>query len=308
MKKLTAKCLLILLVFFGSGSHSYADQADGAKSCQITTEQVAVDDGTIHYRTAGMGPPILLLHGLFAQKEQWDGILCLLSAAGYFAIAPDLPGYGQSVGFPLADYKLENQVVVLGQFMGKLGIARFDLAGSSMGGAIAALLARQHPRQVRSLAFIGSPLGVIGWGTAVREVIYEGGNPFIPIDVAQLDVELALLFVNPPAIPEAVKSSLVQEYVDHNRHYQQVWNIVNLYGTVLNELPPSSLPTLIVWGDDDKVFAVDGADRLRHRYSRAKLVKLPKAGHLPLLENAGETTAIYLRFLKNDAKAHSRQR
>lgn len=74
--------------------------------CQIETKSEKMSGGTIVYHKAGKGPNILLLHGLFAAKEQWQPLLCSLASAGYTAIAPDLPGYGKSDDFPLAVYPL----------------------------------------------------------------------------------------------------------------------------------------------------------------------------------------------------------
>lgn len=304
MRKKARDLLCVILLLCGLSGHSHADNPKIAQDCEITTQEVAIDGGILSYNRAGSGPYILLLHGLFAQKEQWNAVLCLLATAGYAAIAPDLPGYGKSVDFPLVDYKLEHQAALLHQFMDVLGIAAFDLAGSSMGGAIAALYVREHPQQTRTLAFIGSPLGVNDWSPQVKEAIYQGVNPFIPLDNAQFDLEMSLLFVNPPPIPEPVKEAAVKDYVERNRHYQQVWDIVNLYDTVLYDRLKIRVPTLILWGQDDKIFAVEGAERLRNRIPRSKLVKLPKAGHLPLLENAEETAVIYIDFLK----AHARGR
>ena len=296
MRTRTRYLFLILLLFLGLNGYVRADNPNS--SCNITSHEVALDGGILYYNMAGTtGPHILLLHGLFAQKEQWNSVLCLLSTAGYAAIAPDLPGYGQSVDFPLADYKLENQVERLRQFISALGIATFDLAGSSMGGAIAALYGRRYPRQVHTLALIGSPLGIVGWSPQVREAIYQGVNPFIPITITEFDLEMSLLFANPPSIPESVKAALVKDYVERNRHYQQVWNIVNLYDTVLEDGPPLWIPTLVLWGTDDRIFSTEGADRLRYRFPRGKRVKLPDVGHLPLLENPEATARIYLNFL-----------
>ncbi len=64
--------------------------------------------------------------------------------------------------------------------MNQLKIHSFDIAGSSMGGAIASLYSQRYPQQLRSLAFIGSPLGVTDWAKSVRNSIIEGINPFIP--------------------------------------------------------------------------------------------------------------------------------
>jgi pimeloyl-ACP methyl ester carboxylesterase len=289
--------LLTVLLLFGLSHYSYADNP--SSNCNITSHEIALDSGILHYNLAGAGPSILLLHGLFASKEQWDSVLCLLSASGYTAIAPDLPGYGKSTDFPIMDYKLENQVARLRQFMDRLGMVSFDLAGNSMGGAIAALYIQKYPQQVRTLAFIGSPLGIIEWSPQVREAIYQGINPFIPVDGSQLDLELSLLLVNPPTLPEDVKKTMVADYVERNRHYQQVWTIVSLYDAVLD--PPRfwlQAPTLILWGEADQIFAIDGATLLRQRFPRGKLVRLPNAGHLLHFENAEETTAIYLDFLR----------
>lgn len=296
---LGALAMVITLLWFGLIGYSHADHPNPASSCEIATRQVALDGGVLNYNQAGQGAPVLLLHGLFAQKEQWDSMLCLMAAAGYLAIAPDLPGYGKSTDFPLADYTLDNQVERLDQFMETLGIARFDIAGSSMGGAIAALYVERYPRRIRTLALIGSPLGAVEWGKAVKEAIYQGINPFIPITVPQFDLEMSLLFVKPPAIPDPVKAALVQDYRERNRHYQQVWDIVNLYDTLLDRRLRIQTPTLILWGVEDQIFAVEGADRLRFRIPRSRVVRLPNAGHLPHLENPSETAAIYRGFLKS---------
>ena len=190
-------------------------------TCDFTRGQAAVDGGNMVYNRYGQGPAILLLHGLFADKEQWHGLACALAAAGYSAIVPDLPGYGQSTGFPLPDYRLEAQANLLHQLMQGLGIARHDIAGSSMGGAIAAIYTRVYPRAVRSLAFIGSPLGIIEWSPEVQAAITEGVNPFIPIDVAQFDMEMRLLFVTPLDIPVPAREMAVQQYVTRNWCYQR---------------------------------------------------------------------------------------
>ena len=86
-----------------------------ASGCAITTRSAPISNGTLSYNQVGTGQPILLLHGLFASKEQWNNMMCQLSFAGYRVLAPDLPGYGNSTGFATRDYALENQVTLLHQ-------------------------------------------------------------------------------------------------------------------------------------------------------------------------------------------------
>ena len=120
------------------------------------------------------------MHGLFGNKEQWRPLACRLADAGYQVLAVDLPGYGKSHGYSLTSYRLANEVESLRALMTRLDLKEFDLAGNSMGGAIASLYASRYPRQVRSLAFIGSPLGIIERSQEMPDAIYRGVNCSFP--------------------------------------------------------------------------------------------------------------------------------
>ncbi len=273
-------------------------RAEGTDRCSVFSGEVALEGGVVHYHRAGDGPAVLLLHGVFANKEQWDAVVCRLSNTGYTTIAPDLPGYGKSEGFPVGDYALERQVALLHEFVERLGIERFDVAGNSMGGTIAALLLRTHPGKVRSLAFIGGPLGVTDWGPRLRQAILRGINPFIPVTVDQFDLEIGLLFATPPSVPPEVKEALVAGYIRRNGRYQQVWNIVNLYDEAFAHWTENrDVPTLVLWGQEDAIFPAAGAQRLKGTFPLARVLIQPSTGHLPHVEKAAETAAVYLDFL-----------
>jgi pimeloyl-ACP methyl ester carboxylesterase len=297
MKKLILWLIFVILVLCRLVGYAAVNSPASASACEIATHSALISNGTFSYNSVGSGQPILLLHGLFASKEQWDTMMCQLSEAGYRAIAPDLPGYGNSTGFATRDYALENQVELLHQLTNQLGIRSFDVAGSSMGGAIATLYSQRYPKQVRSLAFIGSPLGVTDWASSVRNSIFDGINPFIPITKEQFDLEISLLFVTPPTIPDSVKTEKVNDYITRNRHYQQIWDIVNLYDDVLCQGQSTQLPTLAIWGTQDKIYDIHGVEQLQRCIPRSQAMRLPKAGHLLLMENSEEATAHYLRFL-----------
>uniref|UniRef100_B1XRZ0 Hydrolase or acyltransferase (Alpha/beta hydrolase superfamily)-like protein n=1 Tax=Polynucleobacter necessarius subsp. necessarius (strain STIR1) TaxID=452638 RepID=B1XRZ0_POLNS len=179
--KIFSSAITVFLLCSGAWAQSTAD------SCNIETKTSSIGGGTIEYLKVGKGSPIFLLHGLFAQKEQWSELACSLSSAGYLVVVPDLPGYGKCTHFPIVSYKLENQVEILHQFTTALNFQKFDIAGSSMGGAIASMYARSYSSQVRSLSFIGAPMGVNGWSAQVKSALYQGINPFIPISVDQLN-------------------------------------------------------------------------------------------------------------------------
>ena len=151
---------------------------------------------------------------------------------------------------------------------------------------------------MRSLAFIGSPLGVVDWADSVKAAIFQGINPFIPITKEQFALEIGLLFFTPPPIPDTVVVEKVNDYNIRNRHYQQVWNIVNLYKDNLYQGVPTQLPTLIIWGKEDKIYDISGASKLQKCVASKQVIQLSKAGHLLLIENAMEVAAKYIRFLQ----------
>lgn len=289
--------LLCLALALGGGS-AFADSQWAGAGCSIASGSRDLDGGTIHYSRSGTGPRVLLLHGLFGQKEQWHPVLCALAGAGFDAIAPDLPGFGQSGGFQVDAYDLGAQAERLHRFAAALGPGTFDLAGSSMGGTVAAIYTERFPETVRRLAFVGPPLGVIEWGPRVRQAIEQGINPFIPIDRGQFDLEMSLLFAVPPEIPAGLRDALIGGYASRNRHYQQVWDIVNLYDTALDQPLGIATPVLILWGESDGIYPIDGAPALQARLPGSRLVPLPRAGHLPMLERPAETAARLIAFLK----------
>lgn len=261
-----------------------------AWACSPRTAEVQVADGTIHYQEIGEGPAVVLLHGLFAQKEQWTEVMCRLSAAGYRAVAPDLPGYGKSRPFALDDYGLERQVELLDLFLHRtIPEGRVHLAGNSMGGSIAALYARRHPDRLISLALVGAPLGVTPWGKAVTGALRRGVNPFIPARAEDLRREMRLLFTSPPVLSPEAEKALLQTYTSGMPHYQAVWQRIDRYQRILLKSRAAPVPTLFLWGDSDRVFEWPGRRSLRRHWRHADIRLWRGMGHLPHLENAQET-------------------
>jgi pimeloyl-ACP methyl ester carboxylesterase len=182
-----------------------------------------------------------------------------------------------------------------------LDLGRLHLAGNSMGGAIAALLAAAFPERVESLAFVGGPLGIVDWGPGVRECILNGDNPFIPMDDEELDQELALLFAAPPTLPADERAALLDDYHRRLGHYRQVWDVVNLFDTLLSDADgsplPVDMPVLILWGEDDGIYPVAGAQALAARQPQAQVRILPDTSHLPMLERPAATVSALLEHL-----------
>lgn len=125
----------------------------------LSVHSINVANHEVHYLDGGTGPPVILLHGIFAEKDHWVDFARKLTP-DHRVVVPDLPGFGNSSRLADQSYQYAPQVERLHAFIEKLGIRQFHLAGSSMGGTIAALYAVKYPAQVLSVAFIGAPHGI----------------------------------------------------------------------------------------------------------------------------------------------------
>lgn len=291
----------VMAVLLASGLFSNAWAA-----CDIAARTYALDEVTLHFSEVGHGDPVVMLHGLFAERSQWHEVACALAAQGYRVLVPDLPGFGQSRPIPILGYRLENQVSLLDAWLLGMGVESIHLGGNSMGGAIATLYAARYPGKVKSLAIIGGPMGVTGWHEPVRNAIYNGINPFIPLTIAEIELEMRLLFARPFELPVALKQEMIAGYAANYRQFVQVWDLVNLYHSILLPVRIVSIPVLVVWGEQDSIFAIkEGLGGLRRVVPEAHVVQLSETGHLPMVENPRQVAAHWLKFLGKRSRTGS---
>ncbi|MHB1948998.1 MAG: alpha/beta fold hydrolase [Gammaproteobacteria bacterium] len=286
----------LALVFFLLGFH--CAQADNASD--IHHQQVSLSGHTVFYNEIGQGSTILLVHGLFANKEQWNLMLPELAKQGFHVVALDLPGYGQSLGFPMKDYDLNQQASLLHEFVKQLGIEKFHIAGNSMGGAISGLYTIQYPKEVLSLAFIGSTLGVKSpIPSEIDKLIQERKDPFVPVNKAQLQRLIHLLFVKPPQLSQAEINADIQENIKNKALKDKIVKLAILpYQAVFDKKIRMQQPVMIFWGNEDNIFNVSGAEKLHHDLDPSSLTILENVGHLPQLECYLPVAKAYTNFLK----------
>ena len=253
----------------------------------------------IEYLEGGQGDALVLLHGFSANKDNWTRIGKYFTP--YFrVIAPDLPGFGESSLDPHGDYTIRAQVERVKAFIRALKIKSLHLGGSSMGGAIAGVYASLYQKDLKSLLLI-SPGGVASSELSKMFRLIEEGkpNPLIPRDAEDYEYMLDFVFVEKPFIPGPVKKALVQEAVTHQPLYQKIFkqltNSVDIpLQDVMTGLP---VPTLIVWGAQDRVLHVSGARILELVIPGARVEVMDAVGHLPMIEKPEKTAGLYLHFL-----------
>lgn len=268
----------------------------------LSEKTVSVGPHRVHYLENGsggrQGVPVLLLHGIFAEKDHWVDFARALPGH-YRIIAPDLPGFGESGRLDNQTYDYDAQVRYLLAFMEALGITQAHLAGSSMGGTIAALFAIQHPGRVKSVAFIGSPHGIRSpRASAMDRLIDVGRAPLVARDAGEFDAMMKLVFAQPPFLPYPILKSTEMDALRLAGSNQRLWN-AQLKDRYLLDARVAQIkqPVFALWGTDDQVFDVSGAGVLRERLPQARVVTLPGVGHLPMMEKPGDSAAAYADYL-----------
>jgi pimeloyl-ACP methyl ester carboxylesterase len=115
---------------------------------------IEVDGAHIHYLDLGSGPAIVLIHGLAGQMRNFTHSLLSRLKSEYRVVILDRPGCGYSTRPPCASAAIGAQATTIARFMEALGLERPLVVGHSLGGAIALLLALNHPDRVGGLALI----------------------------------------------------------------------------------------------------------------------------------------------------------
>ena len=273
--------------------------------------RITVDGLTTHYRTAGAGPPLVLLHGDGEGAMSWQWVLPAL-ARTHRVYAPDLPGFGESAK-PAADYSPAFFARFVVAFLDTLGIERTALAGHSLGGLIALHVALSHPARVTALCLVDSSgLGrevhtaqALETAPGVGEAAIAWGRT--PLGAAQrVQTYLALNYWRPERVPAAWQGEMyrlgqlpgvLEATVAAKRA------IIDLAGqrqVMLGELPRLTMPTLVVWGTRDLTVPCYQAQDAVARLPRGRLALIPDCGHTPHVERPDLFIAALSRFLTGD--------
>lgn len=282
------------------------------KTVQIPLHQVHYLDSQATEKlpmsaTAQPQVPLVLLHGIFAEKDHWVEFARSLTAT-YWVLAPDLPGFGESTRDNTLTYDYAAQVKHLHAMLDAWGLERVHLAGSSMGGTVAALFAIEHPDRVASVAFIGAPHGLRSARPSdMDRQIDAGQRSLVAHDSAAFAAMMGLLFAKRPFIPYPILHVSQQDALARAASNERIWDAQLKDRFLLHHrLPELQVPAFGLWGEQDRIFDVSGKDTLHAALPGAQLETLPGIGHLPMMETPGEAAQRYANFLAGLTRAASK--
>jgi len=267
----------------------------GADAEAVSSREIEAAGLRLRYLELGEGPgvPVLLLHGFGADLNTWMFTQPAL-AEGRRVVALDLPGHGGSAK-EVGAGDAESLTRVVGTALDALSVERVHLAGHSMGGAVAALLALRGRERVVSLTLIASA----GLGAEINAAFIDG---FVRASRRREATEALNLLVHDPAL---VSRTMVEDVLRYKRldgvpaaltKIAEAWFPGGRQSLDLAEqLAALSLPVQIIWGREDRIIPVAHAEALA---SRLHVHISEQAGHLPHMEQAGEVNRLIGRFVE----------
>jgi pimeloyl-ACP methyl ester carboxylesterase len=249
---------------------------------------------TIAYVDLGAkdAPPIVLIHGFTDNSRSWSLILPYLEPR-FRLIVVDLRGHGASTA-PDCCYALADMAYDIKLLLDRLGIARADLVGHSLGSMVAQTFAQTWPDHVGKLALISSAPSakrIAGPGSWLWTNIHMLTAPIDPGSKFMRD-----WYANPHPVDE---DFLTHERAESANVPLNVWLSVDAEMAKADFGALSVLikaPVLIVWGREDPLFDSDDQARLRKVIPQAQFVTLP-TGHNVMWERPAETAGLLLGFL-----------
>ncbi len=267
--------------------------------------ELSVVGSRINYVEMGSGLPVVLVHGLAGCWQNWlENIPAL--APSHRVIALDLPGFGAS---PMPSWEISIPAYgrFLHDFCERLGIGGCSVIGNSMGGFISTELAINEPDRVERLVLV-SAAGVT-WARARREpaaVIGRGSRALAPYLLRYQMASLRRARVRQLAYrgtfwnPVALRPELLWEQTVPALHspgfYEAITSLVGY--DIRDRLQEIEVPTLVVWGRQDRVVPVPAATHYQRLIgANARTEVFDRCGHLPMLERPVRFNRLMETFL-----------
>lgn len=285
----------------------YHDGMDQLTSPTIQRRFVTVQDYQFHMLEAGAGPVVLLLHGFAGSAEDWRTMVGHLASLGYRAIALDLLGFGRSAKPANAPYGLALMTTLGVALFDRLGIATVTLVAHSMGGKYALALALNHPQRVNGLALIAtdgfvapSPMVALGGAPIIGScLLWVAARPMITRAMLKASFADPDRYVTPEVITRGREALLGPDNRRALIALSRRYAASDLSQTGLRaRLGELRLPTLLVWGAEDRVFPLDPVGyRAAASLPNAQLVVIPACGHFPQIEAERALRGLLAGFL-----------
>jgi pimeloyl-ACP methyl ester carboxylesterase len=261
---------------------------------QPKSEFLSVRGLQLHYLDWGNhgAPPVVCVHGYTSSAQAFNAPARHLRER-FHVIAPDVRGHGESAWSPDGAYQYRDQVADLAAIADQLGLERFSLIGTSMGGIIAMTYAEAHPERLAHLIINDIGPDAETGSQRITQMVGSRPDEFATLEDA-MDYRRQ---VSPIVAGRSFEDQeeLARGVLRRRDDDRWVWKMDPRYiqqrvaqgppvrpplWPVLQALP---CPTLVVWGEDSDVLSGSQARRMAETLPKGQLVSVPGVGHAPTL-------------------------
>lgn len=300
MRKLLILIISIAIMFGLSCKKSSEESTEAIKE-EVKVEKGFADvNGTrLYYEVAGLGDPIVLIHGNVGDRRHWDDQFEDFSKS-HKVIRYDVRGFGKS-SLPVEGerYSRHDDLKAL---LEHLGISKAHICGLSMGCAIAVDFVLTYPEMSSSLIAVGP--WASGYDSPAAGELWEVFRK-IPSIVEESGTKAAVdYFFDSPPFKKTIINPQVTERLKEIGYDYSFWHLLNqdprfiLDPPAPQQLDKISLPTLIITAEFDLEPCLEIADLLEATNPNARKVVIVDAGHVMNMEKPAEFNKAVLDFLK----------
>jgi pimeloyl-ACP methyl ester carboxylesterase len=256
--------------------------------------RMSVNGLNLHYLDWGNvgAPPVVCVHGYTSSAEAFNALARHFHDR-FHIVAPDVRGHGESAWSPDGAYQYRDQVSDLAKLVDQLGLTRFTLIGTSMGGIIAVAFAAAHAARLAGLVINDIGPDVEGGSQRITQTVGSRPEEFETLEAAMVyrrEVS-PVTATRPMSDQREVALGVLRQRTDG----RWVWKMDPAYirqrvqhgapsrpalWPVLKSLP---CPTLVVWGTESDVLLEAQARRMVGVLPRGELVTVPGVAHAPTL-------------------------
>ncbi|MGI9204049.1 MAG: alpha/beta fold hydrolase [Woeseiaceae bacterium] len=266
-------------------------------AAELAQRDVRVYGQNIHFAEIGSGPPLILLHGLWGGLNEWQPVIPVLSES-HRVIVMDFIGFHGS-DKPATQYHNALLSQYLAGFIDALGVSSVTLMGHAMGANAATYTAVHHPGKVDALVLVDGA-GYRNPDRDPAQPLSAGQLRFRKIATGSTLASTRGLLERRVTDVSLVTDAWVKEAYALWVHSARAIGDMLFEGGDLTEeeMRQIEVPTLVVWGAEDKVFPVENAHRLAADIDGAEIHIIDNAGHLPQIEQPSAFLATVLPFLQ----------
>lgn len=263
----------------------------------------------LYCATYGSGDPIIFIHGLGASIYTWRNMRAPLEG-NYKLFLIDLKGFGQSPKPRDDRYSIVVQADLIYQFILENDLKNLTVVGNSYGGAVSLLLSirlcAESPNRLSKLVLLDSA----GYNELLPWYVKVLRTPILGWLVVHLlsnkrlaKAVLKESYYNDELITDAQVAAYAEPLGMKNGKYALLkaakQAIPKDFEKLIAKYPTISVPTLIIWGDKDKVIPIKIGQKLDAAIPCSKLTTIPDTGHVPQEETPVPTVQLIQDFLKN---------